>query len=157
VRLPAGSGPQQLGLRPGQVEPIGPINNVKAFELGKICLDRTDPAWNEYGTPCGMRGQIMPSDKSDGPPDDRLIRLFDLAPHEKIIVYCECGWVTEYGRGALQRQHRIPSDTLVYDLQFRLRCKHCNRIDGFGITIFDARCLANSSLPRVERVIVPKG
>lgn len=47
--------------------------------------------------------------------------------------------VTEYGRGLLQRLHRVPTDTLIYDLQYRLRCRHCNRRDGFGIGILDTR------------------
>ena len=29
----------------------------------------------------------------------------------------------EYHKGFLQRRHRVPSDTLVFDLQFRLRCR----------------------------------
>jgi hypothetical protein len=35
------------------------------------------------------------------------------------------------------------ADTLVFDLQFRLRCSHCNRRSGFGITIIDERALGN--------------
>ena len=86
--------------------------------------------------------------------DERTIRLFDLAAHEIVVVRCECGRITEYGRGFLQRHYRIPSDTLVYDLQFRLRCQHCNRIEGFEISILDERNRGNSSAPRVERIIV---
>jgi len=41
--------------------------------------------------------------------------------------------------GILQRRHRVPSDFLVCDLQFRLRCSHCNARVGFRITIFDTR------------------
>ena len=39
----------------------------------------------------------------------------------------------------MQRLHRVPSDTLIYDLQFRLRYKHCNARRGFKITIRDTR------------------
>jgi hypothetical protein len=88
--------------------------------------------------------------------DHRTLRLFDLAPHETVVVRCECGRITEYGRGLLQRHHRIPSDTLVYDLQFRLRCQHCNRVMGFEISILDVRNRGDSSKPRVERIIVAK-
>ena len=43
---------------------------------------------------------------------------------------------------------------LVVDLQFRLRCKGCNRRSGFRPTIFDNRTRGDSSKPRVERVVV---
>ena len=97
--------------------------------------------------------EAEPADK----PGDRLLRLFDLAPYEVIVVICDCGWSTEYGRGFLQRNHRVPSDTLVYDLQYRLRCKHCNRTAGFEISILDDRNRGDKSKPRAERVIVPRG
>lgn len=98
----------------------------------------------------------MPTDAPAHKPDDRTIRLFDLAAHEIIVVRCECGRITEYGQGYLQRRHRIPSDTLVYDLQFRLRCQHCNRTKGFQISVLDERNRGHSSVPRVERVIVAR-
>ena len=65
---------------------------------------------------------------------------------------CPCGRNVEYRLG--QRQHRVPSDTLVFDLQFRLRCSHCNRRAGFRITIFDNRTRGDSSKSRLERVVV---
>ena len=40
------------------------------------------------------------------------------------------------------------------DLQFRLRCRGCNRRSGFCITIFDERSRGDSSKPRLERVVV---
>ena len=70
---------------------------------------------------------------------DRWLRLGDLAAHEVIVVRCPCGRSVEYHKGFLQRRHRVPSDFLVYDLQFRLRCSHCNARAGFRITIFDTR------------------
>jgi hypothetical protein len=102
----------------------------------------------------------MPSDAGPAPvhkPDERTIRLFDLAAHEIIVIRCECGRITEYRRGFLQRHYRIPSDTLVYDLQFRLRCGHCNRIDGFAIGIVDTRNRGDNSAPRTERIVVSSG
>jgi hypothetical protein len=62
-----------------------------------------------------------------------------MAAHEVIVVRCPRGRNVEYHPGFLQRWHRLPSDFLVYDLQFRLRCKGCNRWSGFRITIFDER------------------
>jgi len=43
---------------------------------------------------------------------------------------------------------------LAFDLQFRLRCSHCNRRAGFGITIFDTRTRGDNWKPRLERVVV---
>jgi hypothetical protein len=43
---------------------------------------------------------------------------------------------------------------LVFDLQFRPRCTHCNRRSGFRITIFDNRGRGDNSKPRLERVVV---
>lgn len=86
--------------------------------------------------------------------DPRTIRLFDLAPHEVIRVQCECGHITEYGYGVLQRLHRFPSDTLVCDPQFRLRCAHRNRKTGFWISIIDPRGIHNSFTPIPELVVV---
>jgi hypothetical protein len=52
---------------------------------------------------------------------DRWLRLGDLASHEVIVVRCPCERSVEYHAGFLQRRHRMPSDTLVFDLQFRKR------------------------------------
>jgi hypothetical protein len=64
------------------------------------------------------------------------------------------GHSVEYRKGFLQRRHRVPSDFLVYDLQFQLRCSHCNDRAGFRITVFDTRTRGDSSKPRLERVVV---
>ena len=93
----------------------------------------------------------MESEETKG---DRWLRLGDLAAHEVVVVRCPCGRSVEYFPGFLQRRHRLPSDFLVYDLQFRLRCSHCNRRSGFRITIFDERSRGDSSKPRLERVVV---
>jgi hypothetical protein len=71
-----------------------------------------------------------------------------------IVVRCPCGRSVEYFSGFLQRRHWLPSDTLVFDLQFRLRCSHCNRRRGFRITIFDNRTRGDYSKSRLERVVV---
>jgi hypothetical protein len=54
----------------------------------------------------------------------------------------------------LQRRHRVPSDFLVYDLQFRLRYSHCNARAGFRITIFDERTRGIIRSRGLERVVV---
>jgi hypothetical protein len=48
----------------------------------------------------------------------------------------------------------VPSHFLVYDLQFRLRCSHCNARAGFRITIFDTRTRGDNWKPRLELVVV---
>ncbi len=86
--------------------------------------------------------------------DPRTLRLYDLAPQESVIVTCSCGRISEHPYGQLQRQHRVPSDTLIFDLQFRLRCAHCNGRGGFRIAILDRRAVGNSSHFPPERVVV---
>jgi hypothetical protein len=89
--------------------------------------------------------------------DPRTLRLFDLTPHEVVEVVCTCGRIVEYSHRLLARHHRIASDTLVYDLQYRLRCKHCNVTDGFKISIVDQRHLGDSSKKPMPRVVVVPG
>jgi hypothetical protein len=86
--------------------------------------------------------------------DPRSLRLLDLAPHEGVIVRCRCGRIAEYFAGVLQRKHRLPSDMLIYDLQWKLRCTHCNRRSGFAIAISDRRMSGTSSHRLPERLIV---
>jgi hypothetical protein len=54
----------------------------------------------------------------------------------------------------LQRRRRIASDTLAYDLQYRLRCRRCNRRSGFRIAVVDGRGRGDNSVPERERVVV---
>jgi hypothetical protein len=53
-------------------------------------------------------------------PRRRWLRLGEVAPHEVIVVRCPCERSVQYFPGFLQRKHRVPSDFLVYDSQFRL-------------------------------------
>lgn len=92
--------------------------------------------------------------REDDKSGDRWLRLGDLAAHEVIVVRCPCGRSVEYPPGYLQRRHGFASDTLVFDLQFRLRCSNCNRRNGFRITIFDNRTRGDNSKPRLERLVV---
>src|SRR3546814_10396358 len=87
--------------------------------------------------------------------EDRLVRLLDLEPYEVVIVNCQCGRSVEYPNGLLQRRHRLPSDTLVYDLQLKLRCQQCRRTSSFRIDVYDSRQRGENSQPRRERIIVP--
>ena len=85
--------------------------------------------------------------------DDPLtFRLGDLKPHNSLQVQCACGCITAFPFGSLQRKHRVRSDTLVYDLQFRLRCRQCRSRGPFRIGIVDERERVSSTVS--ERVIV---
>jgi hypothetical protein len=88
-------------------------------------------------------------------PDPRLLRLLDLAEHQHIVVTCQCGRIVEYMPGFLQRRHRLASTTLIYDLQFRLRCRHCRAERGFKIVVADVRNRGNRAEEPPELVIVP--
>jgi hypothetical protein len=70
------------------------------------------------------------------------------------VIRCPCGRNVEYPNGLQQRRFRLPSDTLLYDLQFRFRCKRCNLRSGFTIAVVD-----RSKSPRVgekfpEKIVV---
>src|SRR6185437_8213895 len=68
--------------------------------------------------------------------DPRLIRLFDLAGHDRIQITCPCGNTRDYSNDFFQRRLRFASDMLVYDLRYRVgACSLCNRNQGFGIEI----------------------
>ncbi len=86
--------------------------------------------------------------------DPRALHLYDLADYDVIEVRCPCGRIAEYLPGLLPRRHQVPSDVLVYDLQFRLRCRHCNRSSGFRIAIVDGRARGDRSTDPQERIIV---
>jgi hypothetical protein len=79
----------------------------------------------------------MPDDLQ--PVDPQAMRLSDLRDHQAIFVRCQCGQIAQYGPGVLQRLYRVPSDTLVYDLRFRLRCRKCNSRDSFEVTVEQLR------------------
>jgi hypothetical protein len=85
----------------------------------------------------------------------RELRLMDLAPHDTIVVECGCSHIVEYMNGSLQRLHHIPSTILVFDLQYRLRCKHCRADRGFSISLRDERDRGDNSKNDIGRVIVP--
>ena len=89
-------------------------------------------------------------------PDPRLLRLIDLADYEYVVVTCRCGRIVEYMPGFLQRRYRLSSTTLVYDLQYRLRCRHCRADRGFEIVIEDTRHRGYTDQKPSYRVIVPR-
>jgi hypothetical protein len=55
---------------------------------------------------------------------------------------------------AMQRLHRVPSTTIVYDLQFRFRCIQCGRIDGVKIELQDDRARGDNSKDKKVRLVV---
>ena len=66
---------------------------------------------------------------------EKSFRLYDLEVDQRIIVKCICGRSAHFMPGVLQRLHKLPSDTLVYDLRFRLRCRKCNSRDGIKVSV----------------------
>ena len=88
--------------------------------------------------------------------DPRMLRLFDVATHEAIRVVCpSCRKIVEYPHGLMQRRFGLPSDLLIFDLQFKLRCARCNCRSGFRISIIDGRMRSPETRDQqVERVIV---
>src|SRR5271163_2094551 len=89
--------------------------------------------------------------------DMRRTRLYDLAEDERVHVRCVCGASVIYHPGAFPKKYRTPSDTLLYDLQFRLRCGHCNRNHSFEISIATTRMIGSSSNPQPDKIVVPMG
>jgi hypothetical protein len=89
--------------------------------------------------------------------DAQPLRLIDLKRYEHIIVRCQCGRTVLDMPGVLQRQHLLHSTTLIFDLQFRLRCSHCRAFADFEITVVDMRNMGDNSKPCPERVIVSRG
>ncbi len=87
-------------------------------------------------------------------PEYKTLRLIDLQPYEVVAVRCRCGRIVHYPNGFLQRRAKLSSLTLIYDLQYRLRCAGCNSRDGFQISVEDHRHIGDSSKPVLRRVIV---
>jgi hypothetical protein len=92
------------------------------------------------------------------PDDPRKLRLYDLGPRDVLTVQCPCGQFTRFAAGELQRKYRVPSDMLIYDLQYRLRCHRdqCRRKQGMRILLWDGEPMPSKSLHDVgrHRVIV---
>jgi hypothetical protein len=87
--------------------------------------------------------------------DIRRTRLFDLADDERVHVRCQCGMSVEFHPGVFPKRYHTPSDTLIYDLRYRLKCSHCARKTGHEISIMARRFVGNSSALPPLRVVVP--
>ncbi len=83
----------------------------------------------------------------------RTMRLWDLAEYEAVVMKCRSGNIAEYGPGVLQRLHKVPSDTLIFDLQFRLRGGHCNARQDFEISVTDRQGYQQPADRRRDRLI----
>jgi hypothetical protein len=68
-------------------------------------------------------------------PDPRAQRLWDVRETQRIKVTCQCGQTAHFLPGFLQRRYRLPSDLLVHDLKFRLRCSKCRSKDRFTVIV----------------------
>jgi hypothetical protein len=83
--------------------------------------------------------------------DAKDMKLADIKRGETLIVRCDCGHCSEFPYGHLQRHHKLPSSTLIFDLQFRLRCQKCKSTGPFRISLLDERFRGD---PGGERIVV---
>jgi hypothetical protein len=68
--------------------------------------------------------------------DPRTLRLYDMKPRDVLTVQCPCGHISRFAAGELQRKsRRLFSDILIWDLQYRLRCRQCRRTKGMRIIL----------------------
>jgi hypothetical protein len=67
----------------------------------------------------------------------RSFKLYDMGPRDVLTVQCACGHVSRWAAGELQKKRRVPSSTLIFDLQYRLRCAHCRRLGQVRIFLWD--------------------
>jgi hypothetical protein len=77
--------------------------------------------------------------------DPHTIRLYDMGPRSVLTVQCSCGRVGRFASGELERRHKLPSDTLIYDLQYRLRCDFCRRKKDMRILLWDGEPMMSHS------------
>lgn len=70
--------------------------------------------------------------------DPRTLRLYDMRPRDVLTVQCSCGHIGRFAAGDLRRKsRRVFSDMPIWDLQYRLRCRHCRRTKGMRILLWD--------------------
>jgi hypothetical protein len=73
-----------------------------------------------------------------------------------LTVQRQRGHFSRFPAGELQQKHRVPSDTLIYDLQYRLRCKRpeCRRSKGMRILLWDGEPMPSRSAHDTGRHVV---
>ena len=88
--------------------------------------------------------------------DPRKLRLYEIGSADVLTVQCSCGHFSRFASAELQRRHKLPSDILIYDLQFRLRCQMCRRKKGMRILLWAGEPMPSKSPHDVghHRVIV---
>jgi hypothetical protein len=77
--------------------------------------------------------------------DPRTLRLHDIQPQDVLTAQCPCGHIGRFAEGDLQRRFRVPSDTLIGDLQYRMRCRHCRRDKGIRIILWKGEPMMSRS------------
>ena len=78
-------------------------------------------------------------------PDPRRLRLYDIEPQDVLTTQCPCGHIGWFAEGELQRRFHFPSDTLIADLQYRLRCRQCRRNKGVRIPFWKGEPMMSRS------------
>ena len=102
-------------------------------------------------TTCPMRSYYVLMDSAH---DRSRLTVGELAPHDTVIVRCQCGRIVEFLPGVLARLHRVKASAVISELRFR--CTHCGRRSGLAISLRDERHRGDNALNHIERVIVPK-
>jgi hypothetical protein len=73
-------------------------------------------------------------------------------------VQCPCGHIGRFAHGELQRMRRVPSDILIADLEYRLRCAQCRRKKGMRILLWDGEpAMARSPHDAGAHVVIVEG
>ena len=83
--------------------------------------------------------------------DRSRLTVGELAPHDTVIVRCQCGRIVEFLPGVLARRHRVKASAVISELRFR--CTRCGRRSGFAISLRDERHRGDNSLNHVEHIV----
>jgi hypothetical protein len=88
--------------------------------------------------------------------DPLQLRLYHMKRLDVLTVQCPCGHIGRFAHGELQRKHRVPSDILIADLQYRLRCgfSQCRRRKGMRILLWEREPMPSKSPHDVGRHVV---
>ena len=90
----------------------------------------------------------------DSAHDRSRLTVGELAPHDTVIVRCQCGRIVEFLPGVLTRRHRVKPSAVISELRFR--CTHCGRRSGFAISLRDERHRGDNALNHIERVVTKR-
>src|SRR5512135_2910349 len=91
-------------------------------------------------------------------PSPRTLRLYDIEPQDVLTAQCPCGHIGRFAEGDLQRRFHVPSDTLIADLQYRMRCRQCRRSKGLRIVLWKGEPMMSRSKHDIgHHVVIVEG